>query len=488
MVWVHSALLFLTVVLVTSSNTSREYSAKARLKRNSTRARFLTSHWIGETPRCPAGYIDHTAGRAYWWECGKGCPGVDADPWADFCCGCACVPPSACLGNTSADKCVTYKEATVGLCPDTKPEPVPRPTPSPLMTAKVPPTPPPVAPTPAPVGSPIRSDRPFAVRTDTTAAPTQSSGGLSTLAIVLLFVAGFCLCCICLSIPVICMPAKDEENADGSMKIRLDRVATGSWALVGSISLTGIRSMGLGRARKGAQAATASPQTAPSNKSLTAPNQRPISPSPSIVSVGSGQGQSNPPPLPLAAVQQQSTDGLQAKATKSQKSNLSVSTGSTGGGQAATSQLSQGSLASSAHRTADSQGARSPSQSPRGRQPENKVMTPRSSCSSNRSRSPNASPRDILGNVSAKDTAYVAYLKSTLHANGSPATPQPDSNSAGADPTSSPVVTELRSAAHHGTSPRASPNVTPRSNRSDRRPRSAGPPNVTLPGQAGHPT
>jgi len=42
------------------------------------------------TPNCPAGYVDHTFGEAFWWACvGLTCPGQE--PWADRNCGCACV-------------------------------------------------------------------------------------------------------------------------------------------------------------------------------------------------------------------------------------------------------------------------------------------------------------------------------------------------------------------------------------------------------------
>lgn len=57
---------------------------------------------------CPAGYIDHTQGRGFEWECGKGCPG--ARHWADLYCGCACVGPSQCVAKVDDDDCVTNGE------------------------------------------------------------------------------------------------------------------------------------------------------------------------------------------------------------------------------------------------------------------------------------------------------------------------------------------------------------------------------------------
>lgn len=63
---------------------------------------------------CPNGFIDHTDGHAFWWECGRtrGCPGDF--PYADSYCHCACVLPTECVAKTPDDPCVTSWEPSAG--------------------------------------------------------------------------------------------------------------------------------------------------------------------------------------------------------------------------------------------------------------------------------------------------------------------------------------------------------------------------------------
>lgn len=61
-------------------------------------------------PACPIGYVDHTDGQAYWWNCASDCPSADLFPRSDPACGCACVKPSECLASTATDSCVTFAE------------------------------------------------------------------------------------------------------------------------------------------------------------------------------------------------------------------------------------------------------------------------------------------------------------------------------------------------------------------------------------------
>jgi len=164
-----------------------------------TRGRLL-SH-SPEHVVCPSGYVDHTQGKAFHWECAQECPGKWAWAGADISCMCACVLPKECVSSTVADPCVTRWELeNVGnkVLETRVVTPAPAllwPSPAPYALPKLPAA----IPTSAPIDYRKQVGEPRTVATTIAPTPEDSTGLIVIISSVgVALVAGVCVisCCI----------------------------------------------------------------------------------------------------------------------------------------------------------------------------------------------------------------------------------------------------------------------------------------------------